>query len=292
MTEQILMHIYIALVGLVIGSFLSVCIYRIPRSRELDAETEGDNQPSNDDRLPISFNTPRRSICPRCSTQLLWYHNIPVFSWLFLRGKCAFCSAPISFRYPLVEALTGVAAIACYRSFELTPTSIIIFLFICSLIVITFIDYDFFIIPNVITIPGTTLGLAFSIVNEYTGFFGAPLTSGTVETTLGILLGAGFLFLVSEVYLRLRKIEGLGMGDVKLLAMTGAFFGPSCSLYTIFLGSLLGSIIGIALLLLVGRKMNQPIPFGPYLAGATIIYIFSGDALLQLIAGSIARLLM
>ncbi len=265
--------------GAIIGSFLSVCIFRIPESRKAEWEAgEADlPKPPPAPETQISISNPPRSFCPACKKQLLWWHNIPLVSWLLLRGKCGFCKAPVSARYPLVESLTGLLSILSFHQFGMNLTGAVIFAFCCALIVISFIDYDYYIIPNVISLPGFVLGLVLAGVNQWAGIFNPPLVSSLMEAFWGVLAGGGFLFFISEVYLRLRKKEGLGMGDVKLLAMTGAFFGVEGSLYTIFIGSLLGSVLGITLVLLSGRKMSQQLPFGPYLAMGTLVYIFAGD---------------
>jgi len=285
------MLIFCGVFGLIIGSFLTVCIYRIPLGREdLFIEESDPNAPeqvsSEDDiakdiepspyRPGLTLSNPPRSFCPSCDHQLSWKDNIPLFSWLMLGGKCAYCKAGISVRYPFVELLTALAAVLSYTIFGLTATSALIFLFTCSLIVISFIDYDFYIIPNVISLPGTVLGLVVGLINQYTHVFFQPVASGIMDSVIGVLVGGGFLLIVSEGYLWLRKREGLGMGDVKLLAMTGAFFGYSASLFTIFIGSILGSVLGILLILCAGRKMTHQLPFGPYLAFGTALYLYGG----------------
>lgn len=280
--------------GLIIGSFLSVCIYRIPLGRfdhldnsditGEDPVPEDSYQAQSFDGSPVTFSFPRRSISPCCKQQLRWWHNIPLFSWLFLMGRCAFCKKPISLRYPLVELLTAACAFMSLMQFGLTPTGAVVFFFSCALIVITFIDYDYFIIPNLITYPGTAVGIALGLFCEWQPYyFFAPVTDGVMTSALGVLAGGGFLYLVSEVYFRIRKMDGLGMGDVKLLAMTGAVFGPECALFTIFMGSLVGSLLGVVLVLLGGKRYSQHIPFGPYLALGTILYLFFAPQLTELL---------
>lgn len=280
--------------GLIIGSFLSVCIYRIPFGRVESDESSGpppdeSKSAASSDKKAISINYPTRSFCPQCQHQLLWWHNIPLMSWILLRGKCAFCKSPISARYPVVELLTGIISVLSFQNFGINPTGIVIFAFCCALIVISFIDYDYYIIPNVISLPGFALGMVLAAVNQVWHVFNPPLVSGLMDAVWGVLAGGGFLFVISEVYLRLRKKEGLGMGDVKLLAMTGAFFGVSGSLYTIFIGSLLGSVLGITLVLVSRRKFSQQLPFGPYLALGTLIYIFVGNQLILRILEGLVR---
>jgi leader peptidase (prepilin peptidase)/N-methyltransferase len=266
--------------GAIIGSFLSVCIYRIPigRAHELGLDEEaGEGEAIQPPLENLSLSNPPRSFCPSCKHQLNWYHNIPILSWLMLRGKCGFCKAKISARYPLVEFITACMSVLSFQSFGMTPTGGVIFVFCAALIVISFIDYDYYIIPNIISLPGTVIAILLVAINQWTGVFHAPIAPGLKDCFYGILAGAGFLLFISEVYLRLRKKEGLGMGDVKLLAMTGALFGMEGSLYTIFIGSLLGSVLGILLILVSGRKMSQQLPFGPYLAMGTLVYIFVGS---------------
>lgn len=267
------------LFGLIIGSFLSVCIYRIPAARD---DFEGETIFGQLDKSKgFGLNTPRRSICPKCKQQLKWHHNIPVLSWMMLGGKCAFCSERIPVRYPVVELLSALSAVLSVSVYGLTPTGFLIYVFVAVLIVISFIDIDFYIIPNAISLPGTVIGFGFALLNQFTGWFQFPVVPDVKEAFWGVLAGAGFLWLVAEFYLRIRKIEGLGMGDVKLLAMTGAFFGLPGSFYTIFLGSILGSVGGVLMILVFGRKMSQHLPFGPYLSLGTAIYLFSGTAILD-----------
>ena len=257
--------------GLLIGSFLTVCIHRVPMGCDKD---DADGAPQPAPQTGMSIISPARSVCPKCGRQLSWHHNIPVVSWIILRGRCAFCSQPISARYPAVVLLSALLALLSYQAYGLTATAALVFAFSCTLLVITFIDYDHYIIPNVITYPGTALGLGVGLLNQSLHCFRTPVTADIWDSLLGILLGAGFLAVIAEAYLKIRKIEGLGWGDVKLLAMTGALFGWQCSFYTIFLGSLIGAVVGMALVLCAGRKMSQMLPFGPFLALASLLYLF------------------
>lgn len=293
------MGILALIFGSLIGSFLTVCIYRIPYGREpeslstqeeLESEHDIAAKPEEQASEKLSVCHPSRSFCPHCRAQLFWYHNIPILSWLALSGRCGFCKARISARYPLVEALSALMAYLSYSNFGLTPTAFVIYAFCASLIVISFIDYDYFIIPNVISLPGTLVALVLVAINHFTAIFSAPIAPDLREAFWGFMAGAGFLFIVSEGYLRLRKREGLGMGDVKLLAMTGVLFGVPGSLYTIFLGSLFGSVIGLTLILTFGRKMSQQLPFGPYLALGTLTYIFVGPEIIIQYVGKIIGL--
>jgi len=235
------------LLGAVIGSFLNVCIYRIP-ARE-------------------SVVTPH-SRCPHCQTTIRWYHNLPVISWILLKGRCAYCGTPFSVRYPLVEAFTGALfALFLYR-FGFHPVTLVAWLLVAALVAISFIDLDHQIIPDVISLPGIPIGFLCSFVLPWVSW---------QSSLLGILLGGGILLAIALGYEWLTKQEGMGLGDVKLLAMLGAFLGAPAILPIIFLASIMGTLVGVPLMLIkrAGRKLA--IPFGPFLAGAALIYLFFVD---------------
>jgi len=242
--------ILIFIFGLCIGSFLNVVIYRVPRK--------------------LSVNYPRRSFCPSCERSLEWWENIPVASWIALRGKCRGCSTSISGQYTFVELLTGVAALASTLHFGFTPTAAIIFVICASLIAITFIDLEFKIIPNVISFPGMILGLLLGIVSQYSGVISQPLTQSAWDSLTGFLCGGGFFYVVGMLYYAFSKRVGLGGGDIKLLAFTGAILGVDSVIPTIFAGSLVGAVVGLITVALKGGGRHTEIPFGPWL----IIYIF------------------
>ncbi|MBI9077049.1 MAG: prepilin peptidase [Desulfatibacillum sp.] len=245
-------YFFVLVFGLVIGSFLNVCIYRIP---------EGG----------LSFNEPR-SHCPHCNAQIAFYDNLPVVSYILLRGKCRACKAGIALRYPLVELASGIFAVACAINFGLTWAALVYFVLIATLLVITFIDLDHMIIPNVITLPGIPIGIAAS-------FLLPDLT--LKQSLIGVLVGGGGLFAVSELFLLIRGKEGMGMGDVKLLAMLGAFFGFKGVLFTIMAGAFVGTIVGLILIPLNRSKgLDLRIPFGPFLASGAMVYIFWGEFLI------------
>lgn len=284
--EQLYFQFVSVVFGLIVGSFLSVCIYRMPKARGLGIDEE-ELEANPEKYEKISINYPPRSECTSCGKTLRWYHNIPVFSWLFLGGKCAYCGSRISVRYPLVEM---ISAFLCFMSIHIYSaenvlTAVLVFLFAASLVVVTFIDYDWHIIPDDITITGILAGFLFAIINW--GYFALtdsyivlyPFVNSAWDSLLGFLAGAGVLWVIREAYWRLRGIEGLGLGDVKLLAMVGACFGIEAAIYTIFVGSLLGSFLGILMIVLLGRKSTQEIPFGPYLALGTMLYLFYGPSL-------------
>lgn len=230
--------------GSVIGSFLNVCIYRIPAGE--------------------SVVTPR-SRCPRCHTAIRWYHNLPILSWLLLGGRCAYCAAPFSVRYPLVEALTGgLFALFLYR-FGLHPATLVSWLLVAALVTITFIDLDHQIIPDVISLPGIPVGFLCA--------FAFPWVSWQ-SSLLGILLGGGLLLAVALGYEWLTRQEGMGMGDIKLLAMLGAFLGAWAILPIIFLASIMGTLVGVPLMVIKRAGRRLALPFGPFLAGAALIYLY------------------
>lgn len=291
-----MMLIAAAVLGLIIGSFLSVCIYRIPYgrpmgppsldelSREEPQDTDepalievADSHAEDEGRMSISH--PRRSICPHCRRQLRWWHNIPLLSWILLGGKCAFCKKGISFRYPLVELLSAACAVMSLHEYGLTATALLIYIFACALIVISFIDIDYYIIPDVISLPGCVIGVLAAIANHFFNIFSWPVVPSVWSSLAGLVFGGGVLLLISEIYFRLKKRDGLGMGDVKLLALTGAFFGIEGALYTMFLGSLFGAVVGVMMIIVSGRTLTHQLPFGPYLAFGTMVYLFAYESL-------------
>jgi leader peptidase (prepilin peptidase) / N-methyltransferase len=239
------------ILGACIGSFLNVCIYRIPAGESI-------------------VSPPSR--CPRCGAGIRWYQNIPIFSWIALGGKCAFCKAGISVRYPLVEALTGGLFTLVFFYFGIGWPTLVFWVFMAMLVVITFIDLDHQIIPDVISLPGIVIG--------FFGSFLLPWISWT-DSLYGILLGGGSLFLIATGYELLTKKEGMGGGDVKLLAMLGAFLGWKAVLPIIFVSSLLGTIVGVPLMLIKGADSKLAIPFGPFLASAAVIWLFWGGGLVS-----------
>ncbi|PLY02885.1 MAG: prepilin peptidase [Desulfuromonas sp.] len=254
MSVQVVIWVVLACVfvfGTVIGSFLNVCIARVPAGESVVSP---------------------RSKCPECGTFISWYQNIPLLSYMFLRGRCAGCGVKISLRYPLVELLTGILFVAVLWYFGLGFASPVFWVFVSLLICISFIDYDHQIIPNVISLPGIVLGFVFSFLLP-----GMPW----LDSLLGIVAGGGSLWLVAFIYYLLTRAEGMGMGDVKLLAMIGAFLGYQAVLPVIFIASLLGSVVGILLMVITRSGRKLAIPFGPYLSMAALITLLWGDALLK-----------
>lgn len=244
------MEIAVFLLGACIGSFLNVCIYRLPASKSI---------------------VHPRSMCPRCGKPIRFYDNIPMLSYLLLRGRCRDCGAAIPLRYPIVELMGGLFALGTFLKFGLTVETCIYFAFIACLLAITFIDLDHRIIPDVITLPGIPLGFAAS--------FALPALTYK-ESLLGILAGGGSLFLVAWTYHLITKKEGMGGGDIKLLAMTGALIGWQGVVFTIFIASLTGTLTGLAVMLRSRKGMKLAVPFGPFLAIGSILYIFFGPQLI------------
>jgi leader peptidase (prepilin peptidase)/N-methyltransferase len=222
--------------GAVVGSFLNVLIYRLPLGRSVV-------WPS--------------SACPHCGRELSWYENVPIVSWLALRARCRTCRAPISARYPLVEALT--AAMFAVAWWQYGPGALFAsrVVFGCMLIVLFAIDLEHHLLPNAITLPGIVVGFVLSAVSDEPGW---------LASLIGIVAGGGSLYAIAEIYYRVRHEEGLGMGDVKMLAMIGAFLGWKLALVTLMMASLTGSVVG--LLLIVSRRggMKYALPFGTFLA--------------------------
>jgi len=242
--------------GALIGSFLNVCIVRLPEERSIVRP---------------------RSHCPSCGHQIAWYDNLPVLSFVLLRGRCRACGVRISPLYPTVELLTGALAVALWMRLGTTLAFAGYFLFAAALVTITFIDLDHRIIPDVISLPGIVVGLAVSFVS--------PLVT-PLEALLGVLAGGGVLLAIATGYEMLRGREGMGGGDVKLLAMIGAFLGWQSVFVTLMVASLIGSIIGVGLMVYQRADTKLAIPFGPFLAGGALVSLFFGDRILAFYFGT------
>ena len=236
--------------GAVIGSFLNVCIHRLPRGQSVV-------WPS--------------SACPHCKRQLSWYENIPVVSFLALRARCRGCRGPISARYPIVEGLTALMFGAAWWFFGPGVLLASRVIFGCALIVLFAIDLEHHLLPNTITLPGIVVGFAFS-------FFTEP---GWLSSLIGILVGGGLLYAIAEAYYRLRHEEGLGMGDVKMLAMVGAFLGWKLTLVTLMMASVAGSAVGLALIAMRRGSMKYALPFGTFLAMGAALAATVGSGFLD-----------
>jgi len=222
-------------------------------------------------------------MCPVCKSQIAFYDNIPIVSYLILLGKCRRCGTPISLRYPLVEAVTGLFAVAVFTRCGFTAEGLLFFTFIAALVVVTFIDLDHRVIPNVITYPGIALGFGASFLGFSASFLAKPMTY--TDSILGILLGGGILFAVASGYYLLTKKEGMGGGDVKLLAMIGAFLGWKGAVFTIFVGSVVGTVLGIVVALRTEEGRKTAVPFGPFLSLGALLYLFFGPQLIDWYVG-------
>lgn len=253
--------------GLLIGSFLNVCIVRLPRGRSVVSP------PSH---------------CPRCRSSIKFYDNIPLISFLILRGKCRECGQPISWRYPLVELVNALFYVLITREFGAGGESALLMLFCSALIVITFIDLDYQIIPDIITLPGILIGVSIApffmpVLNEPLPFNlghyipnAWPFLISFLNSIIGVLCGGLPLLIIGWLWEKLRHVEAMGGGDIKLMGMVGSFLGWKGALLTIMLGALAGSVIGIALIMLKRHKMSKLIPFGPFLAFGAVAAAFYG----------------
>jgi len=232
--------------GLLIGSFLNVCIYRIPKGKSIVSPP---------------------SCCPGCNSQIKPIHNIPVLSYLMLRGRCAYCGTKISAIYPAIELLNAVAYVMVAIRFGFDGKSVLIMALMSVFIVVTFIDLEHRIIPDGITLPGIVLGLLLGPL---------VLKIGFVDSLLGVIVGGGLFFLIA-----VASRGGMGGGDIKLIAMIGGFIGWKGVLLTIFLGSAFGSAVGIGLMIFKGMHRKTPIPFGPFLVAGAVAAIFWGGGILN-----------
>jgi len=244
-------YVLVGLIGLVVGSFLNVCIYRLPRHEWV--------------YWPGSH-------CPSCGKPIAWYDNIPLLSYLLLLGRCRTCHVPISLRYPIVEAANAAGYLAIFWHFGLNGTSLLYAGLFSALIVVTGTDLSHKIIPNSITYPGIVVGLLGAVT---------VLPIGIVNSFLGIAVGGGLLWVLAWASPYLFGKEGMGGGDIKLLAMIGAFLGWKPALLTIMIGSLIGSAIGIGLMAARIIKRDEYIPFGPFLVAGAVLSLFFAQPLLD-----------
>ena len=245
-----------ALLGLIVGSFLNVCIHRLPRGESLVSPG---------------------SRCPQCLRAVAWFDNVPVLSWLMLSGKCRQCGAPISIQYPIVEIVTAVVAVLIVM---LTPPGPLLAsrLILGGILIVLFlIDLEHQILPNVITLPGIVVGFLFSFIAE-------PFPTSSL---IGIVLGGGVLYAIAAGYYAIRKEEGMGMGDVKMLAMIGAFLGWPAVVLTLILSSFSGAIIGLAMIAFTRADGRYALPFGTFLALAALIAMLGGEPILNWYLGRI-----
>ena len=264
------------ILGLCLGSFLNVVIYRLPKT-------------------DMSVSSPRRSLCPSCQAPISWYDNLPVISYVFLRGKCRACGHNISIRYPLVELTTGLLTLAVFLKSGFSIQALAELFLVLALIAATFIDLDEMIIPDVITFPGMIIGLAAAAISPNPALIG-PWMGGTlmesgltslrwlsiIGSASGLLLGWFLIWGIIAGYARLTGKEGMGGGDMTLLGMIGAFLGWRAIFPIIFMSSIIG-LIAYVLTAMVRKSfdLKEAIPFGPFLAMAALIFLFFGESILR-----------
>jgi leader peptidase (prepilin peptidase)/N-methyltransferase len=264
--------VFVFLFGLIIGSFLNVCILRIPGGKSIV--------------MPASA-------CPKCGAAIRPYDNIPVLSYLILGGKCRGCKTKISAMYPLVEFLTGVLFFACYYAFGISVETLKWAAFSAILIVLISTDIRERILPDVVNYTGFAIGLIFSFfvrpedgtaawISNHLFQFPPPVpVLSLVDALVGAAVGSGLLWLVSEAYFRLRGREGMGLGDVKMMLMAGAFLGAKRTLLTILAGSVLGSLLGIAVIWARRKDADYELPFGTFLGAGALLVVFFGTPLVD-----------
>jgi leader peptidase (prepilin peptidase) / N-methyltransferase len=248
-----LTNIFAFIFGAAIGSFLNVCIFRLPEKKSIV-------KPS--------------SQCPACHYPIRFYDNIPIISYFVLRGRCRNCQVRISWRYPLVEFITAMFSLLLFLKFGLSLNFLVFFIFTAVLIVITFIDLDHQIIPDILTLPGIPIFClaAVFLVN-------VPWK----EALVGLLIGGGVLFAIAFIYELITKREGMGGGDIKLLAMIGGFLGWKSLIFVLLFSSFSGAVVGIAAMMINKQDMKYAVPFGPFLSAAAVAHIFWGDAFMRIL---------
>jgi leader peptidase (prepilin peptidase) / N-methyltransferase len=250
MTDETMALIGLAVLGLAVGSFLNVCIHRLPRKGSIV-------QPP--------------SSCPNCGYVLRWADNVPILSYAMLAGRCRQCKTPISIRYPIVEVVTMLIFIAHYAVFGLDIILVPRLLFASALVVLFAIDLEHHLLPNAITLPGIVVGLAFS----------AMLPPGFLDAAIGAIVGGGVLWLIGEAYYRYSGEEGMGGGDVKMLAMIGAFLGWKLTILTLVLSSFAGALIGALVIALRRGGMKYALPYGTFLSLAALTASLVGSRLVD-----------
>jgi len=257
------MHdLIVFLFGAAVGSFLNVCIYRMPRE-------------------DMSIKRPRRSVCLTCGRQIRWYDNLPVVSYIRLRGRCRECGAPFSVRYPLVELLTAVLFVLIWRRFGLDAATPVYLALTSALIAVSFIDIDHFIIPDEISIPGMGIGLVLGlgIPLVFPDSLFIPETS--LDALIGGALGGGTLWSIGVIAKAILRREAMGFGDVKLLTMVGFLIGWKMTILTVVLSAFLGVLITLPIHILTGKERYAHLPYGPYLSLGAVLCILWGETLFE-----------
>jgi len=276
LSEFYVLYILAFIFGAILGSFLNVCIYRLPKNISII------NPPSH---------------CTSCKKPIKFYNNIPILSFILLGGRCKSCGSNFSPIYLIVEILAGLITVFLVWRFGLTLQTLFYLIFLLSLVVITFIDIEYMIIPNVITIPGIIIGIIYGALRtDWTNLWNILKTTNlnltiitsylsevpVFDSLFGAIFGGGLLFLIGVVYQIIRKREGMGMGDVKLLSMIGAFLGWKAVIFVALFSSLIGTFVGLAVIIYKKGDLKYAIPFGPFLSLAAVFYLFSGGFSLHL----------
>ena len=263
-----LFHGFATILGLIVGSFLNVCIRRVPQGESIVYPG---------------------SRCPVCLTPLQPWENLPLVSYLLLRGRCRSCGEKISWVYPLVEALTGLSFYLLFARYGPSWAFLVNAVFLCLIVVLVFIDLFERLLPNVFTVGGMVFGFLAAPLQSPQIFSAAAVSvpdrilwAHYLDSSLGLLIGGGFLWAVAKAYFRLRKVQGMGFGDIKMMGMVGAFIGWQLAWLTILIGSLLGAVIGSAYMLVKGEGRGYELPFGTFLGAGAVISLFWGRELLRL----------
>ncbi len=250
-TVSMIQQVLVGVMGCCIGSFMNVVIHRLPRKQSL--------------ALPASH-------CPHCGKPIAFYDNIPLLSYLLLLGKCRHCRASISLRYPMVEAMAGFLAVALFQRYGFEPQFFIEFVFVILLLAIAFIDLDTYLIPDVLSLSGLALGVLASFLS---------IRLSWVDSLVGVLIGGGSLYLLAIGYQYLRRQDGIGGGDIKLLGMIGAFLGAPGVVLTVVVASMVGTVVGLIAMRRSGEGMKTMLPFGPFLSLGAVAYTFWGEGFLR-----------
>ena len=247
----------VGILGSLWGSFANVCIYRIPLKGGV---VKG------------------RSFCPKCKKKIFWYENIPILSYFILGGKCSKCKKKISFQYPLVEIISIISFLIIYYLFGISLTTILLMILFLSFLIIFFIDLKHYIIPDILTFPMMALGFLKSFDPNLN-----PIFPNYINSLLGGIIGYGVIWLLIVFYKKIRNKEGMGLGDAKLLAVIGFWFGWISIPFVVFLSSTIALIVVVPDLLKKSKKLSSQIPFGPYIIIATLFFLVFKDAFLNML---------
>ena len=240
---------YLFLFGLIVGSFFNVCILRLPKDQDIFL---------------------KQSACPNCNNKLKWFHNIPLISFIFLLGKCSFCKKRISLQYPIVEILTAIVFVFCYLKFDLSLDALFFSLFVSSLIIIFFTDLNEYLILDIFTLPLSVIGFVLSAIKLN------PFSVLIADSFAGLIIGFSAFYLIRWFFYKYKKIEGMGLGDAKLMMMIGAWLGLKSILFVMFFSSVTALIIAVPLTI-IKKDKRYPIPYGCFITLAAFLYILIGD---------------